>query len=368
MASPGDILVRMPNWLGDSVMAMPALRCLGGAFPGARLHLSGREQFRRFFSDQPGVASFVAAPASGFANLLRGMSETADALRTAGVRDPVDLGLLFTNSFSTAAWMWRLGVRCRVGYDRDCRRYLLTHPVPCGAVELSWHCVRSYLWLAKFSAASVCEDAAAAEYLRRSQTSPDEQTPTLAVGPASREEAGELLRTAGLGDGKAYAVLAPASAYGEVKDWPAGHYSRLVGLINREGGLPVVLTGSGGQREVCARIAQGQEAALNLAGQTSLDGFVGLLAGAGLFVGGDSGGAHAAGALGLPTVVIFGITNPARTRPVGRGVRSVGAGEEHDVKLSTPQARERARAALEAITPEQVWEEAKEALRQVSPT
>ncbi len=362
MASPVNILLRMPNWLGDSVMAMPAVRHIAGAFPEARLYLGGREPFRRFFSDQPNVAGFVTAPASGFGNLLRSMIKPGNALKPVGFHDPIDLGILFTNSLSTAAWMWQLGARYRIGYDRDCRSFLLTHAVPCGKVESSWHFVRYYLWLAKCSETAL---SPADAHLPPQQSYPGDRTPTLAVGGASREEAAALLRDCGIGEGKPYAVFAPASAYGEVKDWPADSYSRLAGLINRDPGLPVVLTGSAAQREVCERIARGRESVVNLAGRTSLDGFVGLLAGAALFVGGDSGGAHVAGALGLPTAVIFGITNPGRTRPLGKGVRSIGAGAGHDVKLSTPQARERARAALAAITPEQVWEEAREALRQV---
>ncbi len=364
MSPPRNLLVRMPNWLGDCVMAMPALRHLATAFPHARLYLSGREPFRRFFTDQPNIHGFIPAPASGLGNLLRGMSDAGNVLKAIGFHEPIDLGILFTNSLSTAAWLWCLGARMRIGYDRDCRSFLLTHPVPCGSVESSWHFVRYYLWLAKYSETAAAEDVSESSP-RRPPTAPNNPTPTLAVGPESRAEAADELRAAGIGEGKPYAVIAPASAYGEVKDWPAEHYSRLIRFINKETGMPVLVTGGAGQREICGRISQNQEAAVNLAGQTSLDGFIGLLAGAGLFVGGDSGGAHVAGALGLPTVVIFGITNPGRTRPVGAGVRSVGAGEERDVKLSTPQARERARAALAAISPERVWEEAQEARRQI---
>lgn len=348
----------MPNWLGDCVMAMPALRHLAESIPEARIFLAGREPFRRLFSDQAGVSGFVQAPSSGFGQLMKGMSDTKRYVADAGL-PAIDLGLLFTNSLSTAAWMWRTGATHRVGYDLDCRRFFLTHPVPCGGLETSWHFVRYYLWLATFSESILRES----ETVRPRQVEPlaDYMLPALSVGEESRESAASLLRECGV-EGP-YAVIAPASAYGPVKDWPPEHYRELVKILNHDFKLPVAVTGGGGQADVCRAIAADQKAAVNLAGRTSLDQFAGLLAGADLFVGGDSGGAHVAGALCVPTVVIFGITNPTRTRPGGTRVRHIGEGESRDVKLSTPSAREKAREALAAIAPDRVAAEAGEAMR-----
>lgn len=345
-----NILVRMPNWLGDCVMAMPALRHLSETLPRASIYLAGRENFRGLFLAQPGVAGFVPAPASGFGKLVKAMSDTRRIVRDGGVGDAaVDLGLLLTNSISTAAWMWRCRAKVRIGYNRDGRRLFLTHPVPCGGVESAWHFVRYYLWLAKVAEGVAEESEGVAS--RQVQPLADYMTPTIAVAEAARQAAVGMLRSTGI-DG-AYAVIAPASAYGAVKDWPPAHYRALVGMINRMG-LPVVVTGASGQAATCQAIADGQRAAVNLAGKTTMDQFAGLLAEAALFVGGDSGGAHVAGALGIPTVVIFGITNPSRTRAGGPRVVALGKGEDKDVKLSTPEAREAAMRALAAITPDMV--------------
>ena len=349
----------MPNWLGDCVMAMPAVRHLAETLPKAGIFLAARPAFRDLLLAQPGVAGFVEAPGSGIGKLLRGMSGTRRLVRDSGLPGSVDVGLLFTNSLSTAAWMWRTGAKIRIGYNLDCRRVFLTHPVPCGGVELSWHFIDYYLWLAKFTESAFDESD---DVSRRQVASHNEyQIPSLAVGEKGGAEAAEVLRTAGVAG--PYAVIAPASAYGPVKDWPAGYYRQLVESLNRDFSLPVLVTGGAGQRDVCADIVRDQAAAVNLAGKTGLDGFAGLLAKASLFVGGDSGGAHAAAAFGIPTLVIFGITNPTRTRPTGEKVRMLGAGEDHDVKLSSPTAREAARLALEKIHPEEALAAVKEMLR-----
>ncbi|MCC8189808.1 MAG: glycosyltransferase family 9 protein [Planctomycetes bacterium] len=345
-----DILVRMPNWLGDCVMAMPALARLRQAFPGADLYLAGRKGFNALFSAQEGVAGFIEAPASGFGKLLRGISDTRRILRSAGVPADPDLGLLFTNSLSTAAWMWRSGAKSRIGYDLDCRRFFLTHPVPCGGLELSWHFIQYYLWLAAFAETVLAADGAGSE--GATAAVPELVPPRLRVGDPARAAAAATLRQAGI-DGQ-YAVLAPASAYGPVKDWPPHHYRRLIDTLRRDYALPVVITGGGGQTGVCRAIAGDQPGVVDLSGKTDLDVFAALVAGASLFVGGDSGGAHVAAAMGIPTVVIFGITNPTRTCPTGERVRTVGAGSAHDVRLATPAAREAARQALEGIAPERV--------------
>ena len=345
----------MPNWLGDCVMAMPALRHLAECLPKARLFLAGRNQFRELFLAQPGVAGVVEAPSSGFGKLVKSMPHARRLIKESGIPGGIDLGVLFTNSFSTALWMWRTGARRRLGYSHDWRRLLLTHPVPCGGVEKSWHFIRYYMWLAK-AAESVAQESDA---VSSRQLEPLEQylTPTIQVGERARLQADALVRQAGI-EGR-YAVIAPASAYGPVKDWPKGHYRELVAGLNREFSLPVLVTGGAAQSDACAEIADNQEAAFNIAGKTSVEGFVGILEKAALFVGGDSGGAHIASALGIPTLVIFGITNPSRTRPTGLHVRTVGEGEASDVRLDTPEARKAAQEALERIDPEEVMEEAR---------
>ncbi len=342
----------MPNWLGDCVMALPAVAHLAESLPETDVYLAAREQFRPLLSAQPGVRGFLPAPGSGVGRMFRGIAEGREQATAFGVGKRFDAGLLLTNSLSTAFWLWRVGAAARIGYNTDGRRLLLTHPVLCGEAEKSRHFIHYYLHLAR-----VAERVLRGE--DSSESLPDSvpeslPVPRLSVGAASRERARRLLAAKGV-SGR-YALLAPASAYGPVKDWPPEQYRTLVKSLNREFSLPVVLTGAAGQRDVCAAIAAEQANAANVAGETDMAEFAGLIAESSLFVGGDSGGAHVAGALGMPTIVIFGITNPTRTRPRGERVVMIGAGEGRDVKLSTPAAREAARKALAAIAPENILE------------
>ncbi len=336
----------MPNWLGDCVMALPAVAQAAAGLPEADVHLAAREAFLPLFAAQPGVRGVLAAPGSGLGAALSGFSAGRRAARVALGGGTFDAGLLLTNSFSTALWLRGVGAKERIGYGTDGRRIFLTRPVPCGEAEKSWHFVEYYRRLAKalVAACGGGEGTLAEEA---------EAVPRVAVPEAARERVRGMLREKGI-EGR-YVVFAPASAYGEVKDWPAARYRELAALLHAECALPVVVTGGAGQREVCEAIAAGRKSAVSVAGETGLMEFAGLIAESAGFVGGDSGGAHVAGALGIPTAVIFGITNPTRTRPRGKKVTLIGAGEGKDVKLSTPEARAAAKKALESISTEQVF-------------
>jgi heptosyltransferase-2 len=83
----------------------------------------------------------------------------------------------------------------------------------------------------------------------------------------------------------------------------------------------VVLAGSEGDRAVCDRVAGGAPGVHSLAGKTTLGELFALIEGARVLVANDSGAPHAAAALDLPCVVLFGSTSPAWTAPRGRDVR-----------------------------------------------
>ena len=344
------VLVRMPNWLGDCIMALPALRYLRESFSRTEIIVACRRSLSGFMTGQMGVDRVVLAPESGIARLAPSLLLGASGLSLARMPGGIDLGVLYTNSMSTAAWVWRMGVRNRIGYNLDRRWFFLTNPIRCDQRIYALHFIDYYLELSKRTvdlAASWLEPRFIPRNVRVTE---DFLYPQLAVDSRSRNRASSLVAVADV-EGH-YAVFAPVSAYGAVKDWPVEYYRNLAVSIIERFDLDVVLTGAASQRMECTAIAGDNARIHNLAGQTDLGSFLGVIEKADLFVGGDSGGAHAAAALDIPTLVIFGITNPARTSPAGRKVTLLGRGCRQEVKLSTPEARARAAEALRSITVE----------------
>ena len=120
---------------------------------------------------------------------------------------------------------------------------------------------------------------------------------------------------------KRYFVLVPGAEYGPAKRWPAAHFAALAQQLIDKHQLPVLLLGSAKDAEVCAQIASTVNAAQpgichNLAGRTSLQDAIALVAGALAMVSNDSGLMHVAAALGVPQVAIFGSSSPLHTPPL----------------------------------------------------
>jgi len=116
--------------------------------------------------------------------------------------------------------------------------------------------------------------------------------------------------------------LAVAAAYGPAKEWPVERYAGLIDALAKRNGTECVLVGAPGERAVCEKVSGASKSgALIAAGETGIGDAVALLSLCSGFAGNDSGSMHVAGALGIPTVGIFGSTNPQRTAPLGPKTR-----------------------------------------------
>ena len=92
----------------------------------------------------------------------------------------------------------------------------------------------------------------------------------------------------------------------------------LIDLLAQRDDAECVLVGSAGERRKCEEVVAASKAgALIAAGETSVGELLALLSLCDGFAGNDSGSMHVAGALGIPTVGLFGSTNPERTGPLG---------------------------------------------------
>ena len=131
-------------------------------------------------------------------------------------------------------------------------------------------------------------------------------------------------------------VLAPGTTYGEAKIWPLEQARRFADLAVAERGVRLVLLGDAAAAGFAAAMRQGSASPwretlagpagiIDLCGRTSVAEAATLLRGARAFVGNDSGLMHLAGALGVPTVGLFGSTNPAWTAPLGPRTRVLAA-------------------------------------------
>jgi ADP-heptose:LPS heptosyltransferase/lauroyl/myristoyl acyltransferase len=272
------IWIRLPNWLGDVVMALPLLRALRLSRLDAEITLLAQPQFLPLL-EQWGVADRLRAlPGRG-----RGYFLPFWRAR----RDYPDLYLLFTNSFRGDLEAWLTRCPQRFGLVRPGRsRPLLTHGyrVPADFDEARHHQLE--LW---------------ENFLRHFglKARPD-------CRPVAPPAAGTAAPSIGLIAG---------SENTPEKRWPVEHWRRLIeALPDRR----FILFGTAGDRPITAAIAAGfpEPRVTDLAGRTNLPGFAEQLRQCALLVTNDTGGMHLANAVGVPLVALFGPTNPLRTGPV----------------------------------------------------
>jgi heptosyltransferase-2 len=289
-----NVVARLPNWLGDTVMAVPTLRSLrAGLGSDGGLVLAG--PWAKLLADQGIAQRCVVYPRS-----VRGRLRTADSVG----RIRPDVAVVLPNSFEAALSAWYWGARRRVGYDTDGRGFLLTDRVPAGGTRL--HQIDEYLGLlAPLGWAATARD------------------PVLDPPAEGRavDAARGLLRSAGV-EGPPVVGIHLGAEFGPSKLWPAGHVASLCDILRRGGATPVLLG-----PPAAADVARGVIAATagrpaSVVGRDTPDVLPALLAALDVVVSGDTGVAHLAAALGVPVVVLFGPTDPARSAPRGR-VRTI---------------------------------------------
>jgi heptosyltransferase-2 len=289
-APPSRIVVRAPNWLGDVVLSLPALRDLRRNFPGARIEVLAR----------PALAELYRAVAE-----VDGLRESRGVhADTRALRGACDAAVLLPNSLGSALAPFIARVPERWGYATDGRGPLLTRAarVP----RRSLRCVSEvYYYRAMIAGLGLSVSA-----------SPDA---SLACPEAWRDAGVKLL-----GENGPWIGLAPGASFGAAKRWPPERHAAVGEALARRGGARVAILGAEGERELGeAMAAQIGPPALNLCGRTSLPELAGVLSQLELLVTNDSGPMHVAAALGTPVVAVFGPTDWRETAPVGERHRIV---------------------------------------------
>lgn len=289
----------LPNWLGDLVMATPALLRWGER---ARHVVCGAPHLTGLVDDLGLADAVVVYDRHGDDRSWRRWPHVARRLRS---HDPARV-LVLGPSLRAAVLGALSGAPERRGLGGEGRELLLTHVHRVPGGKRSQHLACSW-WEA------ACGRG----------TPP---RPRWRAGPRGRTSLATLVaRFPGLAG--PYAVFATGAAYGPTKRWPEASFERVAHDVARAYGWTPVFVGSSSPAEVqaSARLADAT-GGIALAGQTDLPTLVALLEAARLFVGNDSGPMHVAAATGIPTVGIFGSTSPTWTAPRGEQAVVVGPG------------------------------------------
>jgi len=305
VSAPRRILVRLPNWLGDALMARPLLHRMRRAHPGAEVRAVGPAALLGLLFPERTFDGAAAWPARRAPGSRPPAAEERERVVSQMRAWRPDVALVLPFSFSSAWFARSTGAPIRIGYAHELRSPLLTHALPRPA-RGEQHLSREYLALGEPLGAGPL---------------PSGDPLPLLIPPPEAEVAAEGLIARAVADAPRLAVMAPRSAYGPAREWPADRFVELARrLVGR--GLAVIVCGTAAERETCRRIAaEAGPGVASVAGETDLPTLAALVRRATVAVCNDSGLAHLAGAVGAATVTLYGSTSSAWTAALGPRVR-----------------------------------------------
>jgi heptosyltransferase II len=294
------LLIRATNWVGDAIMALPALQAVRNRFPAAQISILALPYVADIYRGQGIADDLIPYDRHGEHKGVAGKEKLADVLRS----KQFATALLLQNAFDAAWIAWRAGIPERIGYNRDARGFLLTKPIRVPrAGEIPAH--EKYYYL---------------ELLKRAgwiDAVPETPEISLYVSEEESRQAEAKLQTFGSQVDAVRIAVGAGASYGSAKCWPPERFAKAINQLLKERKAEVILFGTPAEAGVSAAIRAGlDQPALDLTGATQIAELPALLSRCTAFLGNDSGAMHVAAAVGLPVVAVFGPTDPEGTAPV----------------------------------------------------
>ena len=293
------ILIVAPSWVGDAILSEPLVALLRERFGNPVIDVLAPPWCGPVYARMRGIGRVIPNPIGHGSLALAARRALARSLRKADRPARYTCAFVLPNSWKSALVPWLAGIPRRTGYLGEARWGLLND-----ARRL--HGKGPPRLVDRFAALAAPRNAPA----------PFAPPPVLVPDAANRAAAAQAL---GLGSDRPVAVLCPGAEYGPAKRWPATHFAALAARFAADG-MQVWLIGSPNDRPdaaaVVAAAGTAAHALSDLTGGTDLGTAIDLLSAASVVVSNDSGLMHAAAAVGVPLVALFGSSSPAYTPPL----------------------------------------------------
>ena len=288
------IIIRSPNWIGDAVLCLPSIEYLKEKIPQAHITVLAKDWVKEVFLNHPAVDEIIS------------LDKRKDIKKL-----NFDVGVLFTNSFSSAFLFFLAGIKKRVGYKTDLRSILLTDGINLPKNLDKLHQRDYYFEIAK----------------KLSQSDESPKNPLLYLSDEEIKNADNTLKNLGIYGTTPLPVtryplvgICPGASYGPAKRWHTEKFKSLVEKITKESKAKVLIFGSKKEEELGESIRANMQNVINLCGKTTTRELMALIKKCNVFVTNDTGPMHIASALNIPVIAIFGPTNTDRTSPLGPSI------------------------------------------------
>ncbi len=294
-----NILIRMPNWLGDAVMATPILADVRNKWPDAKITAMCQGSVCSLLIGNPYIDEIFSFTCPNEFLRRQKKRDLIERIR----QGRYDLGILLPNSFSSAWWLWRGRVKRRIGFAADGRSLLLTKAIPFPKKRGQEHLVKTYKRLLDPLGIPISETM-----------------PKLFSTEEEKLAAEQLLTQFDVPKNGKVVGINPGAAFGSAKCWLPDRFRGVIEKLLKDPNVYVVCFGDQAGASLVHEICEGlPPRAINLAAATSLRELIALIARCNVFLTNDSGPMHIAAALKTPLVALFGSTNDIATGPYKHG-------------------------------------------------
>ncbi|MCH7702125.1 MAG: lipopolysaccharide heptosyltransferase II [Planctomycetes bacterium] len=296
---PRKILVVLPTWVGDFVMATPTLRALRRRYPSAQITLLANPNLEDLIRGGTWMDEVIVwdAKRRRRGQGTQGLWRMSAELR----RRRFDWAVLLSNSFRSALLVRLGGVTRRVGYARDGRGFLLNDPLPVPRADGAFAVRPMVEYYGAIAEALDCP--------------PPGDDLELFTTPDCEERIEQRLETLDIREHRPLVVIAPGASFGSSKCWPTERFAALGDRLVDEMGAAVLVTCGPGEEQIAHDIceAMAQTSIVMDAPLLTLGDLKSLIRHCHLLVSNDTGPRHFAKAFGVPVVAIFGPTAPEWT-------------------------------------------------------
>lgn len=293
--------IKAPNWLGDCILSIPAIRAVAEHSIGSKVAVLASTLSSEIIRRLPNTRVFGYHRQGG--SIAHSIYSVARATNRLLQLKPI-IAMSFTKSASGAIMFYLAHIPRRIGFANSPMAFLYTDKV--SQPDRLTHLVDFYCMLPESIGIKVID-----------------RLPSLK--PTDQETASAMRILASHGIEKCdYVCFFPGSSYGPSKRWGYDRFGLLAdGIADRFGLIPVIV-GSKADLEVCQAVVERTKTrAINLCGKVDIGTLMGLVSMAHLTVANDSGGMHLAAAVGTPVVGLFFSTQPSWTGPVSPMSKSI---------------------------------------------
>ena len=291
MLNAENIMVHLPNWVGDAVMATPVLRAIRAKYPNSKITFIGKpitlQTVGMQFCD-----SQIPLESKKLGYILKKASEIR--------KQKFDLGILLPNSLRSA-FLFALGrVKNRIGYKRDGRGFLLNDYILPPKDGTGKYKPYSAVWYYR-------------DLLEHIDIKCDSLELEIPTEQSADKQASNLLSKAGFDPTRKIVMLNPGASNNFHKRWLPERFAKVADNLINEKSAQVIINAAPGEQELASQVenAMTKKPLLNMANhKNSIALLKSLIKKSQVLITNDTGARHIAAALGIGVVTIFISTDP----------------------------------------------------------